>query len=176
MGIPVGEGASRFEPDVFEEAVDVLAAVGPTHVRLPAAQWLGEDRFDGRVRVQRGLGVLVDDLERTADLFEIVFEVAATGEEAASVLGLPDVGAAIPNAPFRGAVEPDGGLPEGGLATAGFADQRDDLVAVDVQRDDHLAADLARFDDGVQQREGEHRRRRDVNAATEPCGQDRVTE
>jgi hypothetical protein len=129
VGIAVGEVGRRVHPDAFEQRVDALASLTDADIRVCLFDRRGEDVDDLLVRIQRTPGILVDNLERRPDLAERDVDLAGL------VLGRPDILAAVADRPAGGSLEPDSSLSERRLSTAALADEHEDVVFLDVQRD-----------------------------------------
>ncbi len=118
--VPVGVFGAQ--SDLGEQFLDARAdggAAGPA-VQLDR---LGDDLTDGHARVERGRGVLEDQVE----------VLAQRTHRAAGQVG--DVGAVHPDGAARGFVEAYGATADGRLPAAGLPDQADDLTPADGDRD-----------------------------------------
>src|SRR5438270_379135 len=94
-------------------------------------QWFGHDFFHAHPRVERGEGVLEDDLHVAAEAAELT---AAGCEHVLAVEG---------DGTGSGLYEAENHTSEGGLAAAGFANQSQRFALRDIERDAVDCADLA---------------------------------
>ena len=113
---------ARLEPDQAQQFLDPFtAACGRNQV--VQAQGLGQDLAHGHARIERGIGILKDDLR-----------VAAEGAQLVRVQG-QEIAALEANVAGIRLDQPQHQPAHGGFAAAGLADQRQRLAGIDAEAD-----------------------------------------
>src|SRR5581483_5518738 len=128
LALPAGEfmgvaaRKARLEPDQAQQFLDARAAFLGWH-EVMQRQGLAEDLPDRHARIERGVGILEDDLRLLAERAQLIVvegkQVAALETDAAGIR--------LDQAQHQPA--------DGGLAAAGLADQRQRLAGIDVEAD-----------------------------------------
>ena len=121
-GVRVAIGGVRGETAPFEQGDDLVAGGGRRLRQAVDDQRLGDELEHGHPRVQRGVGILEDELHAPA--------------QAAQLLALRggDV-LAVEDDPARRRIDaPEHGAPDRGLARAGLADEAERLAVVHGER------------------------------------------
>ncbi len=147
LALPAGE-LVRIAPGMFGQQADDFQQLAPARgarrgvADLVHPQRLGQDFADGHARIERGVGVLEDDLHVPAQPAQLV------------LVEVGDLLALEAHRARRRVHQAQDQASGGRLAAAGFADQRQRLAAGDLEADvldgaheaDHLAADQAAAD------------------------------